>query len=304
MKEGYLDGDNLRGWFLEAALQRARNANRQRALRSMSKKKQEVALVMSYCREDLSWMNYTFSRPVLGMVDLVLVRKCPGVDTSHVVPHQRLWRSVEFVDVEDLPLRADECSAYLGYLVMAYHRLPQHMIFVHADAQEHVGDDRPNILDDTLKAAARGSKIPFAHLGLNRVTMPWSPSIMRVLWPGLFHSSIVPGPKQVKTYCCSHFIVSRERVQLRPLSFYLEALRFIQSPRSYAFMPGPHRPSLQRSAGHQDISCRLVCQHMMFVWHVIFGEDLDLPHRMYDPSLPLFLKVRNIRTAYLEEGMD
>ena len=39
----------------------------------------------------------------------------------------------------------------------------------------------------------------------------------------------------------------------------------------------------------------------MFLWHIIFGEPLALPHRMYDPSLPLFLKTRNIRTAYMDE---
>ena len=40
----------------------------------------------------------------------------------------------------------------------------------------------------------------------------------------------------------------------------------------------------------------------MFLWHIIFGEPLAQPHRMYDPSLPLFLKTRNIRTAYMDEA--
>lgn len=38
----------------------------------------------------------------------------------------------------------------------------------------------------------------------------------------------------------------------------------------------------------------------MFLWHILFGAPLQLPHRMYDPSLPLFLKTRNIRTAYMD----
>lgn len=46
----------------------------------------------------------------------MVVAKCPGVDAIDAVPFRHLWRSVEQLDVEDLPLRADECSAYLGDL--------------------------------------------------------------------------------------------------------------------------------------------------------------------------------------------
>merc|ERR1712232_127003 len=182
-------------------------------------------------------MNDTLSRSVIRGVDLVIVQKCGEVDTREVVPHHWLWRSVDRVEVEDLPLRADECSAYLGYLSQQYARLPRHVVFVHADAHEHVGLDRPNIIDDTLHALLRGVSIPFAHLGNNRVTMRWNPDSMSVLWRGLFGSSVVPGPTAVKTYCCSHFVVSRERVQLRSLDFYSEALRFITSPESYSYLP-------------------------------------------------------------------
>lgn len=121
---------------------------------------------------------------------------------------------------------------------------------------------------------------------------------MAVLWKRLFRSSIVPGPTAVRTYCCSHFIVSRESVHLRPLEFYEHALTLITTPASYAYLPDGS------FAANRDLRNRQACQMMMWVWHVIFGADLDLPHRMDDPGLPLFLKLRNIRSAYLEEARD
>ena len=76
--------------------------------------------VLSYCRENLQWMNASFSRKVMPSVDVVVVAKCSDVDAAGAVPFRSLWRSVEQVDVEDLPLRADECSAYLGYYSKKY----------------------------------------------------------------------------------------------------------------------------------------------------------------------------------------
>ncbi|CAE7226741.1 unnamed protein product, partial [Symbiodinium pilosum] len=85
------------------------------------------------------------------------------------------------------------------------------MIFIHADMPEHIGAGRPNIVDDTLRSLSHGAHVPFAHLGNNRVTMGWSPHVMTPLWKGLFGSSIAPAAGEVSTYCCSHFVVSRDR---------------------------------------------------------------------------------------------
>jgi len=254
----------------------------------------EVTLVISWCAEKLDWVNISMSKRHMIDMNLVIVRKCPSAPDV-VVPHHRLWHDIQIVHVEDLPLRADECSAYMGYLAQKYEELPRHMIFVHADAPEHIGLDRPNILDDTIKALLHGTSIPFAHLGMNRVTMSWDPIIMGPLWRGLFGSTFIPGPTDVKTYCCSHFVVSRERVWLRPRRFYSDALRFLTSPASYAYLP-----TGDGFAASYDLKCRAACQHMMFLWHVVFGDPLDQPYRMFDPHLPMFMKVRNIRMAYMD----
>jgi len=304
IEEGQFSGSEAMKWPLVAGVERVRQANLQRIRHRAGQRAgsdlgrqrlPNVALAISYCGEPLRWINATIRRRVSRVVDLVIIQKCPGVDIMRALPPgKRLFRSVEVIDVEDLPLRGDECSAYLGYLAQRYERLPPHMVFIHPDAPEHIGAiGLPNILDDTLHALLRHASIPFAHLGSNRVTMRWDPFTMDVLWRGLFGSSVVPGPGVVRTYCCSHFVVARERVWLRPKSFYDNALRFMTSPLSYYYLPGVHY------AWARDMRQRLVCQNMMFVWHAIFGEGLDQPHRMFDRELPLFLKGRGIRTAYM-----
>lgn len=124
---------------------------------------------------------------------------------------------------------------------------------------------------------------------------------MTPLWKGLFGSSIAPAAGEVQTYCCSHFVLSRDRALLRGRPFYENALNFVMSPESYFYLPSKWAPAQQRRAAQADMKGRMVCQNMMFLWHIFFGEPLHLPHRMYDPSLPLFLKTRNIRTAYMDD---
>ena len=144
-------------------------------------------------------------------------------------------------------------------------------------------------------------KITPTWRGWSQVTMRWNPDLMTPLWKGLFGSSIAPAAGEVSTYCCSHFVLSRDRALLRPRRFYENAVKFVMSPESYFYLPSKWSPARQRRAADFDMRGRVVCQNMMFLWHIFFGEPLELPHRMYDPSLPLFLKTRNIRTAYMDD---
>merc|ERR1712046_520825 len=101
----------------------------------------------------------------------------------------------------------------MGNLAKRHKVLPEYMFFIHGDAPEHIGGlERPNMLDDTLRAVINGVDIPFAHLSNNRVTMRWEPVAMSTLWRGLFGSgSLVPRQGDVATYCCAHFVLSRSR---------------------------------------------------------------------------------------------
>eukprot|EP00929_Paragymnodinium_shiwhaense_P000531 TRINITY_DN100774_c0_g1_i1.p1 TRINITY_DN100774_c0_g1~~TRINITY_DN100774_c0_g1_i1.p1 ORF type:complete len:523 (-),score=60.32 TRINITY_DN100774_c0_g1_i1:57-1625(-) len=295
MQKGQVTAHDLQRWPLGLGLERVHEA-RQHAGRVAMGRSRNVTLVIAYCREPLDWMRTTLSRYMLPHLGITFVRKCAGVDVLRALPLRGLWRSVDVVDVDDLPLIADECSAYFGYLEQRYERLPHYMVFVHGDAPEHIGAlERPNMLDDTLKALVNGVHLPFMHISMNRVTMRWDPTSMSVLWRGLFGDSLVPDPGEVKTYCCSHMVVSRERAQLRSQAWYKHATQFIMGTESYHYLPvGRPRAALK------DISCNLPCQNMMFLWHIVFGEGLYTPHRMLDVGLPLFAKVRNVRLKYLE----
>ena len=133
---------------------------------------------------------------------------------------------------------------------------------MHSDMPEHIGAGRPNIVDDTLRALTQGAAVPFAHLGNNRVTMRWSEEVMTPLFKGLFGSSVAPKEGSVSTYCCSHFVVRRDRVLLRSRRFYERALDFVRSPRSYYFLPAKWSPARQRKVAESEMKGRLVCQHM------------------------------------------
>ena len=90
-------------------------------------------------------------------------------------------------------------SAFLGFITGYYDRLPEHMLFIHADAPDHIHMQRPNILDDTIRAVLLGFPIHFVHLSHNRVTMRWEPRAMEVVWRGVFGSSIDPGGANIAT---------------------------------------------------------------------------------------------------------
>jgi len=266
------------------------------ARRNKLARPRNVTIVIAYCRESLDWMHDMLSRSLVSSLGIAMVRKCSGVNAVRALPMRRLWRSVEVVDVEDLPMIADECSAYLGYLQQKYEHLPEYMFFLHGDAPEHIGTQaRPNLLDETLRAVVNGLDIPFMYLSSNRLTAKWVPVMMAELWRGIFGSALLPFPGAVNTYCCSHFVVSRERARLRSRHWYRHATSYIMSRDSYSYLPvvGNH-------PGAGDLGCHLPCQNMMWVWHIIFGEDNSLPHRMLDAKLPFFAKVRGIRTAYIE----
>eukprot|EP00435_Cladocopium_sp_Y103_P062299 s128_g23.t3 len=85
-------------WPLQLGLEKLRQSSRIKAQQRRFRRFPDVTLVLSYCREELSWMNSSFSRKVMPKVDVVMVAKCPGVDAIEAVPFKHLWRSVEQLD--------------------------------------------------------------------------------------------------------------------------------------------------------------------------------------------------------------
>ena len=115
----------------------------------------------------------------------------------------------------------------------------------------------------------------------------------------MFKSSISPpiGPGGVVTYCCVQFLVSKERVHLRPQSWYEDALQFWRSEQSYQLLFPTNN-----YINNNEVKGRHPCQLGMYTWHVIFGEELTLPRRERDPRLPLGMKWINPELEYVHSG--
>lgn len=153
-----------------------------------------------------------------------------------------------------------------------------------------------NILEASLQAALYGNiqDLGFQNLAHNRDTSPFEFQATGHLFKKLFKTSLRPGVAP-RSYCCSHFIVSKERIRLRPKSFYKEARALFTTRQSYVVPPFPR-------ALEWDVKARTMCQNMMKFWHLVFGHpQLRTPLRHRDKTVPFFLKGRNFKRAYEEE---
>merc|ERR1712194_735580 len=284
------------------------------------------------------------------------------------------FREVSLDFVYDV-LRADDRSAYLGYLVKYYNRLTEHVLFLQADAGEHT--PHLNMLMD-LALAAVGGFIPdlkLSHLSLNHVKIgeggaklkqscfeqeknlagstpprragPPADVPRRVvegssepesdspssegplssrfcprrrenglksaadivlpedyewprLWRRIFGSSVAPSPVngEVNAYCCVQFIVRKDRIRNRPKSFYEHALQMWRTEESY-FDLFPARTYVRAV----DVRGRTPCQLGMYFWHALFGAELSLERRQYDPEIPFFLKATNLEREIYDESL-
>ncbi|CAE8685504.1 unnamed protein product, partial [Polarella glacialis] len=223
-----------------------------------------------------------------------------------------MFRTVEVRYVDDA-LRADDCSAYLAYIVDRYDDLPEFTVFLHADAPEHI--PTLDLLTDTVFAASRGylpNELGFLHLSHNYVhqevncsasnssCQPREKWEIQNLWKNVFGSSLVPSVTDgsLSAYCCVQFLARRERILQRDRLFYQRALSYFgETPDSYyALFP------VGRVVRMVDTLGRTPCQLAMYIWHILFGEEMHLPRRHRDPRMPLFIRMLNIEVEAVLEA--
>eukprot|EP00397_Hematodinium_sp_SG-2012_P021036 GEMP01021709.1.p2 GENE.GEMP01021709.1~~GEMP01021709.1.p2 ORF type:complete len:182 (+),score=27.02 GEMP01021709.1:706-1251(+) len=121
-------------WPIDVLFQRAREM----AEPINAEPTRTIELVISYCQEDLSWVALRIRAEIYALLDVTIVLKCGTPKNS--LTALRGARSLRYITVEDGPIRADECSAYLGFVEQRYNVLSDYTMFVHADAPEHVPD--------------------------------------------------------------------------------------------------------------------------------------------------------------------
>ncbi len=152
-----------------------------------------------------------------------------------------------------------------------------------------------NILEAAALAALVGNigDLGYQSLAHNRDTSGYDYHTA-LLFKKLFQTSVHP-PVAPRSYCCSHFIVSKERVLRRPLAFYADARKLFTTNDGYKLPPFP------RPIDH-DLEGRTLCQNMMKFWHLVFGHpQLRTPLRHRDKTVPYFLKGRNLKMSYESE---
>ncbi|CAD7946645.1 unnamed protein product [Amoebophrya sp. A120] len=120
------------------------------------------------------------------------------------------------------------------------------------------------------------------------------------LWKKVFQSSVAPSPVagQVNAYCCVQFIVHRDRIQNRPLEFYANAFEHFRTEESYLDL-FPNRKWIRKI----DVMGRTPCQLSMYMWHGMFGADISMERRQYDPNVPYFLKATNLEREIYDESI-
>lgn len=244
-----------------------------------------VHIVVCHCGESLDWLadgHFHLPTPEQATVHLFIYEKCGKA--AEIVPQMaKLYRQISSVVVEDGDVRRDECSAYLRHLVDHYADPADYTFFFQADAGDHM---QWEYLSLVMKAIGQhGLQVPFVHLNYPRLVSSLSPCREEV-----FRMIFGRAPaRDIGSYCCAQFAVSRERILANPLERYQHMLQmlFDESP-----------PQCHDIPGHSTH-----CLMFEVYWHVLFGEDDGLPARSENPSLPLFLRIRDIENeSYLPPG--
>eukprot|EP00411_Alexandrium_monilatum_P033499 CAMPEP_0175338580 /NCGR_PEP_ID=MMETSP0095-20121207/4906_1 /TAXON_ID=311494 /ORGANISM="Alexandrium monilatum, Strain CCMP3105" /LENGTH=407 /DNA_ID=CAMNT_0016635983 /DNA_START=34 /DNA_END=1257 /DNA_ORIENTATION=- len=243
-----------------------------------------VDIVVCHCGESLDWLvdGRVFMPAVdSAAVDVYIYEKCSkptDVNTSSAS-----FRHVYSIPVKDGDIRRDECSAYLKHLVDRYSDPADYTFFFQADAGDHMQWEYLSLVMRSI--SLHTLQAPFVHLNHPRLVASLSPCREEV-----FRHVFGRRPRQMLgSYCCAQFAVARERVLANPLERYerMQQMLFGDSPSECHDIPG--------HSTH--------CLMYEVYWHVLFGEQDDLPERAANPALPLFLRIRDLENeSYLPPG--
>lgn len=234
-----------------------------------------VSFVVCHCRENLEWLVDQIGEIPLNS-DLFVYEKC-GENNTSVLSNLGVslkYKNVYVTEQTDGITRGDECTAYLEYIRSEYKRLPDFTIFLQSDLDHHLF---VSYLNTALLALRNGIyTIPFLHLNFHRHYQTITPC-MRDVENKVFGESV---PSElIGTYCCAQFIVSRSRIQARPVEFYRSALAMVDGS-----MKDICSPVAPRRSSH--------CYVLEYLWHVIFGESRFLPPKPEDVRLPVIFRMK------------
>lgn len=279
-------------WPLKDALTRYESTELR--FRSAPDAPMSVDFVIPRCREDLSWLADRSKLEVLPKRTRIFVyEKCGSRDSAIRNLTRRLESNVIVVrtqlpDAADprtgLDARRDECTAYLAHVVQRYsdQELADMTLFLHGDPSDHTPF---GFLSLVLRGVALGTlrDVDFLHLGAPRLV-----HTANSCQSELFRMAIGrPQQRPLSTYCCSQFAVSKRRILQRPLNDYLRMYSLVDG--SVPDMCERIGPAYEKYEGQRLSHCFF----FEFMWHVVFGEEEELPLRADDRSLPSVLRLKD-----------
>lgn len=236
-----------------------------------------VDFVVAHCREDLSWLETKFIRAPAGST-LLIYEKCGQRTDTQQLPGRWKFASVEVIAKPDKGgTRGDECSAYLAHIVQRYDRLADFTIFLQSDPHEHLHFD---FLDLVLRSmAATTYSVPYLPLNGPRHVRTLTPCLSAV-HEELFGTNLteILGP-----YCCAQFAVARDTIRRHSREFYQKMLDLVDGTRNVDL------------CGVEGTKRSTQCYGYEFLWHVVFGEEVDPPSREDDKRFPLALRLKHGR---------
>ncbi|CAJ1374768.1 unnamed protein product [Effrenium voratum] len=246
-------------------------------LAALPRRDVSVDLVIARCKSPLQWLwEFEFPRTRVLIFD-----KCDRGTEDFKSQTSGLGEALPELHVvrEEGPLMTGECTAYLRYL--QNRDFADFAIFLHDDAPRHI---RLSMLSLVLRSMQHGAfEVPFLHLTHERYPAFSTPCFKQVYRQAMGEELV----GRLATYCCSHFVVSRRRMEARTAAFYDRIFQMV-STASYGL----------ESGGVCKVG-KKPCYVLEFLWHAIFGEPADMPPRSENEHLPLAFRYEGGRSSRL-----
>merc|ERR1712070_148451 len=165
-----------------------------------------VDVVVAHCNEDLQWLQ-TFRD-----FRIFVYQKCD----APVLP------SLPCASVVQLPNLAMESLAYASHMVRLYDDFAEHTIFIQGSPFEHA----PRALLEDVVSSLRLNRFtsPFLHLNSRRF-LSGNSICLQDLYQRLFDAA--SAPVAFGSYCCSQFVVRRDRLLSRPRAIYEKVIAYL-----------------------------------------------------------------------------
>lgn len=240
-------------------------------------KLRRVDFVVAHCKENLDWIDKKLLKVPEGST-LVIYEKCGQLTEGKSLPGGEKFESVTVIPRPDKGrTRGDECSAYLTHIVSRYEDLADFSVFLQSDPQDHLHFD---YLDLALRSIQGGTySVSFLPLNGPRHVRTLTPCLQAVHLEILgYNLTEIIGP-----YCCAQFIVARPTIQARTKSFYEHMLELVDGTKNVDL------------CGVEGTKRSTQCYGYEFLWHVVFGEEVDHPNREDDARLPVALRLKHGR---------